>query len=621
MTQLKTKGQGKVKVIFKPLNKEVTVARGTSLLEAAHKAGLNLESDCGGMGRCGKCKVKAPKGVTPMGPRERDLLTPPEVKEKVRLACQAFVTAPTTVALMARAPGKERILEEGIGHFVSVQPAIKKCYLEIKADDLKQDRTITEIIEDLLVRHGIRKTMIGFSSLKKLPVILDKNRSGVTALLKKSQVIGFEPGDTTKDNYGLAVDIGTTTVVGYLFDLSKGKLVGVYSSLNGQSAFGSDVITRIEHALNSREGLNQLQEAVSGTINNIVENLCIISRIASNAIYSLVIVGNTPMNHLFWGMSPRFLSRFPYNPLTTRDLCVPSESLGIAMNPLGRVFALPMVSGFIGSDTVGVVLATDLHKSKVPTIAIDIGTNGEIVLTDGKMVVACSCAAGPAFEGSHIQCGMRGASGAIDQVIFRDDEIEYHVIDEVPPKGICGSGLVDAVAGMLRYGLISADGRMLTRDEISNPFYATRARQGKYNLFSLTGQQAMLPGGEEVVITQKDIRELQLAKGALMAGIKILIDRMGLQEQDIREVYLAGAFGNYIRPENAVAIGLLPQFKNAKVVQVGNAAGSGAKMALLSTKAFNQAVKIAEQIEYIEIAKIPVFQEEFVKGMNFPTWT
>jgi uncharacterized 2Fe-2S/4Fe-4S cluster protein (DUF4445 family) len=291
------------------------------------------------------------------------------------------------------------------------------------------------------------------------------------------------------------------------------------------------------------------------------------------------------------------------------------------MNPLGRVFALPLVSGFIGSDTVGVVLATDLHKSKVPRIAIDIGTNGEIVLTDGKTVVACSCAAGPAFEGSHIQCGMRGASGAIDQVIFRDDEIEYHVIDEVPSKGICGSGLVDAVAGMLRYGLISADGRMLTRDEISNPFYATRARRGKYNLFSLTGQQAMLPGGEEVVITQKDIRELQLAKGALMAGIKILIDRMGLQEQDIREVYLAGAFGNYIRPENAVAIGLLPQFKNAKVVQVGNAAGSGAKMALLSTKAFNQAVKIAEQIEYIEIAKIPVFQEEFVKGMNFPTWT
>ncbi|MBW1837470.1 MAG: DUF4445 domain-containing protein [Deltaproteobacteria bacterium] len=609
-----------MKVIFKPLDKEVKVARGTSILKAAQEAGLRLESDCGGTGRCGKCKVKVHKGVTPMGPRERDLLTPQEVKDKVRLACQALITAPTTVALMTPAPGKERILEEGIGRFVATQPAIKKCYLEIKADDLKKDGTITEIIEDLLFRHGIKKTTIAFAGLKTLPVILDQNRSGVTALLKNTEVIGFEPGDTSDHIYGLAVDIGTTTVVGYLFDLSRGKLMGVDSGLNGQSVFGSDVITRIEHALNSPEGLNQLQEAVSGTINGIIENLCFMSRISSNNIYSLVIVGNTPMNHLFWGMSPRFLSRFPYNPLTTRALCVPSGGLGIEMNTLGRVFALPLVSGFIGSDTVGVVLATDLHKSKVPRIAIDIGTNGEIVLAAGKTVVACSCAAGPAFEGSHIQCGMRGASGAIDQVLFTGDEIQYHVIDEVPPQGICGSGLVDAVAGMLKCGLITVDGRLLTQEEISNRLYATRIRQGKYNLFSLTGQEAIPPGGEEVVITQKDIRELQLAKGAMMAGIKILIDRVGLLEQDIREVYLAGAFGNYIRPENAVAIGLLPQFKNAKVVQVGNAAGSGAKMALLSTKAFNQATRIAAQIEYIEIAKVAVFQEEFIKGMVFPTW-
>lgn len=619
-----------MKVIFKSLNQEINQEieqeikqeveeeQGSSILKAARKAGIRLESDCGGMGRCGKCKVVVSKGVTPIGPRERDFLTPGEVKNKVRLACQAFISAPAAVSLITSPTGKERILEEGISSFVSPQPVIKKCYLEIKGDDLKRDRTIAEIIEDFLLEHGVKKTIVGFSCLKTLPSALHKNRSGVTALLKNSEVLGFEPGDTSTAIYGLAVDIGTTTVVGYLFDLSRGKLLGVYSGLNGQFAFGSDVISRIEHAISSQAGPNQLQEAVTGTINRIIENLCFLGNIESNDIYSLVFVGNTTMNHLFCKMSPRFLARFPYNPITSRELCIPCVDLGIKMNTLGRVFSLPLVSGFVGSDTVGVVLATGLHKSKVPKLAIDIGTNGEIVLTDGKTVVACSCAAGPAFEGAHIQCGMRGASGAIDQVFFTGNEIRYHVIDDVPPKGICGSGLVDAVAAMLQYGVVTLDGRLLTREEIHNQVYADRIRREKYNQLSLTGQDNITRGGEEVVITQKDIRELQLAKGAMMAGIKILIDRLGLQEQDIREVYLAGAFGNYIRPQNAVAIGLLPDLKNAKVTQVGNAAGSGAKMALLSKKAFNQAIKIAEQIQYVEIAKIPVFQEEFIKGMIFP---
>jgi uncharacterized 2Fe-2S/4Fe-4S cluster protein (DUF4445 family) len=605
----------KVKIRFKPLDREAGVEPGTSLLLAAQLAGIVLESDCGGMGRCGKCKLVVTGGVTALTPREREYLTPFEIGQKVRLACQAMVRRPTSVSLLTLPFGKEHILEEGISRSVELHLSLKKFYLDLNAEDLKKEQPIDEIIAGVFDRQGIREPQIGFSCLKTLPLLLHHNRDGLTAVTKDNEIIGFELGDTTNKILGLAVDIGTTTVVGYLFDLNQGKLIGVGSALNKQSVHGSDVISRIDHALQAPEGLSQLQKLVVETINGVIENLCRSNNLSNDDIYSLVMVGNTTMAHLFLGMSPLFLSRFPYNPLTSKALGVAPQVLGINMSGLGRVFCFPLVSGFIGSDTVAVVLSTGLHRSRVPKMAIDIGTNGEIVLTDGKVMLASSCAAGPAFEGAHIQCGMRGTSGAIDRVDFVKGKVRCHVIDEVPAKGVCGSGLVDAVAGMLKAGLIGGDGRLLTKEEVPNSPYARLLAHGKYNQFVVSSGKRS--GGGDVVITQKDIRELQLAKGAMMAGIRILMDRLGLGEQDIREVYLAGAFGNYLRPESALAIGLLPVLPKAKITQVGNAAGSGAKMALLSTRAMKEAGKIAEQIEYVELAKIPDFQQQFVKGMMF----
>jgi uncharacterized 2Fe-2S/4Fe-4S cluster protein (DUF4445 family) len=282
------------------------------------------------------------------------------------------------------------------------------------------------------------------------------------------------------------------------------------------------------------------------------------------------------------------------------------------------VFSLPLVSGFIGADTVGVVLATGLHKSKKARIALDIGTNGEIVLSNGKRMVACSCAAGPAFEGAHIQYGMRGCSGAIDQVDFKEGELVYHVIDQAPPQGICGSGLVDALSGLLGAGLITVDGRLLTRKVAAGSPYAGRLSEEPHTQFLLTEEDPP-PGGRSVVITQKDIREVQLAKGAMLAGVRILLDHLGLKTEDVQEVYLAGAFGNYVRARSALRIGLLPAFPKAVIRQVGNAAGSGAKMALLSRRAFEEARRIAERIEYVDLARVPDFQHQFVKGMAFPS--
>jgi uncharacterized 2Fe-2S/4Fe-4S cluster protein (DUF4445 family) len=606
----------KYSVTFKPQNIDIEVERGTSLLKAISKAGLRLETDCGGMGRCGKCKVVVHKGTTPLTPREREYLTPFEIKNRVRLACQAYIRGATVVSLPPAPSGEDRILEEGIDRAVTFQPAITKYYLDLLPADFKRQASIGKIITDSLLQHGLQKPLIDFSCLKTLPSLLHQNTTGVTALVVNSEVFGFEVGDTADCHYGLAVDIGTTTVVGYLFDLTDGCLMGVDSALNRQSVHGSDVVSRIEYALTAPEGLTRLQGEACDTINQIIDKLCYLHKISGDDIYSLVLVGNTAMNHLFWGISPRFLSRYPYNPLTVSPVCDAGKDTGLKMNNLGRVFSLPLVSGFIGSDTVGVVLSTGLHKSRIPRLAIDIGTNGEIVLTDGKNLVACSCAAGPAFEGAHIQCGMRGSSGAIDQVYLAGGEVRYHVIDEIPAKGICGSGLVDAVAVMLEAKLITHNGKLLGKDEIPNPTFARMVTREKYNQFVLTGPNES-DKGNKVVICQKDISELQLAKGAMRAGIKILMDQLGLCDQDIREVYLAGGFGNYVRPESAVAIGLLPVFKKAKITPVGNAAGSGAKMTLLSTKALTEAIKIAEHIEYVELANVQEFYQEFAKGVLF----
>jgi len=609
-----------VKVIFKPLKQEAEVAPGTSLLDAAQEAGVSIPSDCGGKGRCGKCKVAVQKGISSLSPREWEYLAPDEIRQKIRLACQAAVKSPAIVSLLAVPSGKEHILEAGVHRAVSFQPFIKKYFLDIRPMDLKKEKPLDEIVQGFLLQQGVKNPVMAFSCLKPLPSLLGKDSKGVTALVKDSEVLGFEAGDASRQLYGVAVDMGTTTIVGYLFDLFQGNLIGVDSALNIQSALGSDVVSRIEYALRTPDGLNRLQNMVVETINHIIENLCAAGGISSGNIFGIVTVGNTSMHHLFLGISPQLLARSPYNPITGRAFWVPAKVLRLKVSPMAKVICLPLVSGFIGSDTVGVVLATGLHRSRIPKMAIDIGTNGEIVLTNGKTMVACSCAAGPAFEGAQIQCGMRGVSGAIDRVEFSGEGFQYHVIDDAPPEGICGSGLVDAVAAMRKAGLVSEDGRLLGKDQAPRTSYSRMLNRGKYKQFVLSAKDRN-SGAKEVVITQKDIRELQLAKGAMMAGIRILLNTMGLEEKDVREVYLAGAFGNYLRAESAVAIGLLPVFENARIIQVGNAAGTGAKMALLSTRAIDEALRIARQIKYVELAKIPDFQQQFMKGMFLPSWT
>jgi uncharacterized 2Fe-2S/4Fe-4S cluster protein (DUF4445 family) len=425
--------------------------------------------------------------------------------------------------------------------------------------------------------------------------------------------------DNSRHAYGMAFDIGTTTIVGYLLDLISGNQVSLSAMMNPQAKFGGDVVSRILHATTTPDGLKGLQDALIVALNEIIEEVSKKTGVSTEQIYEICAVGNTTMHHLLLGLRPSNLTHFPYRPVIREAFAFPAKEIGISIHPEGQFYLLPLIAGFMGSDTVGVVLSTGLHKSKSINLAIDIGTNGEIVLGNRDRVVAASCAAGPAFEGGQIQYGMSGTSGAIDAVAINNrGQVRIRTIDGFAPLGICGSGLVDAVSEMRRKKIIDQDGRLLNKGEIGNGDLASRMMKADGQAMFLLCEGRGHSHPKRILITQKDIRQLQLAKSAIWAGIQILARTIGIQLKEINEVFLAGAFGNYVKPKSAIHIGLLPCFEKTKITPVGNAAGTGAKMALLSLKERDEANRIAQKIEYIELANHPDFQNEFIKGMAFP---
>jgi uncharacterized 2Fe-2S/4Fe-4S cluster protein (DUF4445 family) len=389
--------------------------------------------------------------------------------------------------------------------------------------------------------------------------------------------------------------------------------------LNPQTRYGDDVVSRIQFSTQDERGLQILQGEIVAALNKIIGDTTRAAGVLPENIYGMTVVGNTTMHHLFLGISPAALARSPYVPAATASLCLSAAELGIAIHPEAHVWVLPNIAGWVGADTVGVILATDLPNHEEIALAIDIGTNGEMALGSRKRLIACSTAAGPAFEGAHLSCGMRAADGAIDAVSI-DGDVHWHAIGEGAPRGICGSGLVDLIAEMLRSGVIDSTGMMVASDALRTQGQAGLAervtQEGRQREFSLVGP-AEGAGGYPIRVTQRDVRELQLAKGAIRAGIEILMKELGIGPEDVRRVYLAGAFGNYIRPASALAIGLIPRFPNAETIPVGNAAGSGARMALLSTSARERASRIPTQVEYLELSGRPDFQEEFAAALLF----
>ena len=612
-------------VTFQPGDKQVYVLAGTRLQEAATAADLVLDAPCGGEGTCGKCRVIVSAGAAPPTAEEGNMLTAEELHAGCRLACQATVCGPMTVlvpgASLADRPhqilvqSEETVKADGA-------PAIRKRYLELPLPDRSDDMPDLARLQRRLGPSTMStRCPADLSLIRELPRRLrDANFQG-TAVLDDNRLIDFEPGNTEWDSFGIAVDLGTTTLVAALLDLATGRQVRVASRLNPQIRFGDDVLTRILMARTKSDGLEQLQQVVVAAIDEMIGELCDATGIARQQVYSLTLAGNTTMQQLFCGIDPGPLGEVPFVPAVQQGLSFPAAEGGLNIHPRGQVHVLPIIGAFVGGDIVGGILATGMADCMAPTLLIDIGTNGEIVLlADGKLT-ATSTAAGPAFEGARIAHGMRACQGAIEKVVV-DGRLLVHVIGHVPPLGLCGSALIDATAELLRHGILSPEGRLVTPDELPAgvlPDLARRVETGDRQAAFVLADGPTAAGGKKVVLTQRDMREVQLASGAIRAGIELLLKRCGLAPKDLDRVLLAGGFGNYIRRGNAQRIGLLPPgIEHQRIRYQGNTALAGARMVGLSRRCREACDELAARTEHVDLSQEPDFATAFADAMIFP---
>lgn len=576
----------------------VQAPEGITILEAARKAGLALDAPCAGRGTCGRCRVQASGGLDPPTPEETAELGEKGLSQGLRLACLARAASDASVELphISKIPRRKATLSsEPTG---GLYPNVLKVCIRRRQLTSNSSSDLSGNLRSLLASKGLRIEGAELAALRRLA----EEHNEMTAVLIGESLVDVEPGDTSRQCYGVAIDLGTSTVAGYLVDLNGGRQLAAEAIANPQRAHGQDVISRIEYGSASELARDQLAGEAVAAMSDLVDRMAREADIDRDHIYEMTIAGNTAMLHLLLGIDAAGLARAPYRPVMTQALHMPASRLGIQINSQGMVYLLPAIAGFVGADTVAVILSTGMHRSRQLKLAIDLGTNGEIVLGSRDRLLCCSSAAGPAFEGGRIRCGMNGTGGAIERVIWENGP-KVITIGGGKPRGICGSGLVDAVAGMLKQGIIDGSGRFAGEGLARDGFVLVAGGETQ--------------SGEPVVIAQRDIRELQLAKAAIRAGIEILKAEMGISDSDISEVLLAGAFGSYVDRESAAAIGLLPQILLDRVRSIGNAAGAGAKQALMSVKARREAERLARRVEHVELGSHRDFQEKFVDAMGF----
>lgn len=586
---------------------------GPTVRRLALDAGVGLAGACGGKGTCGKCRVRISGAASPVTAQEVRHLEPGALAAGIRLACQVTPLGELTVEYDQ--PGEASILTWGRWKRGRLRPNARSVQVTIPspAASPSQEGAVRRALGE--AGHGA----CAFSppALADLPAALRQGGGRVAVTLTGSVVTGVEPAaDALPRVLGVAFDVGTTTLAAYLHDLVTGDLLATAASVNPQTAYGADVISRLGAALENPAARQVLAGAVREALSDLATRLARQAGVPARRIHEAVVVGNTAMHHLLLGIHPAGLAYAPYLPAVTAAMDLPAAELGLEIAPGGRVHLLPNIAGYVGADTVGVILATGLDRKRRPAMAVDIGTNGEIVLTDGRRMAACSAAAGPAFEGARISCGMTAAEGAIDRADVVDGILRLHVIGGGRPKGLCGSGLVDLAALLLEHGLLTEQGRLQAPARGAPPDVVRRLAA------SAQGAEFVLEdgagGGPRLALTQRDIRELQLAKGAIRAATDVLLRELGVGAGDLSAVYLAGAFGNHLRPASAAAIGLLPAVPHGRIVPVGNAAGTGARMALLSVTERRRAARSAGRVQYVELASAPGFQQTFVERLAFP---
>ncbi|AET68157.1 putative metal-binding protein [Desulfosporosinus orientis DSM 765] len=608
-----------VTVNFLPIEKGGQVPAGSTVLQAAIALGVQLQSTCGGKGTCGKCRVMlSPEDRTDPLPSEKKFLSSEQIAQGWVLACKRNINQDMTIYLTEQKDVFDRKTQlEKTEALQSIEPLVRKHYLKVTAPSIHDQSSDWERFEAALSGIG-SSVRFNLGITASLPRVLRESDFLVTAVTAGDELLAVEPGDTHERSFGLAIDIGTTTLVIYLMDLNSGKIVARGALTNPQQGAGADVLTRIAYAADQPGGVKQLQTQVINGLNQIIARISEEQGIKRSEIYHAVIVGNTTMSHLFLGIDPTFLAPAPFIPAYRHGVNVKASELGLQILEDGIVNVLPIVAGYVGSDTVGVMLAAQADRLEGVHLMVDIGTNGEMILVGNGRILTCSTAAGPAFEGAGIKHGMRAADGAIERVYITDD-VKVQIIGNSKAIGVCGSGLIDAIAQMLKAGVISANGRLTYKDsELAKLSTALQKRirtMDENREFVLVWKEDTAHG-EDIVITQKDIRNLQLAKGAILSGINVMLDHLGLEAKDIDRIHLAGAFGNYIQKESALGIGLLPQVPVNIIHSIGNAAGNGAQMALLSEVEMERAGKLARQSEHIELSTEKSFQQYFVSSLN-----
>src|SRR6202140_260619 len=598
----------KLEVRYLPFDRTTRVPPGTTLFSAAHWIGLTIDSTCGGRGTCGKCKVRVIEGSAEVTTADHRLLRKEEIQGGWRLSCQTRIYEDMTceVPQLLRVP---KAATMGLGRLVILDPNVRKIYLELAEPSLEDQRSDVLRLKEALTEEG-HDMVAGIPVLRTLPHVLREAGFHITAVLAGENLVAIEAGDTTGECYGVAFDVGTTTLVGAPIIVRTGMAASVLSTLNGQAPFGADVISRISHGMNGPDSILELQTAVVSTMTGILAALYAETGVSPDRTYEAVAVGNATMLHLLFGIDPTPLAVMPFTPAFMEPLSVVASEVGLDIHPRGYIQTLPALGAYVGADIVAGVLATGMVREDKMRVFVDVGTNGEIVLGNGQRALATAAPAGPAFEGSQIRCGMRATVGAIEGVQL-GDAVELQVIGgDVPAEGICGSGLVDAVAQLLVVGLLDHSGRMKTAEDV--PGHPLQDR-----LIDVDGVRAFLLA-DGAYLTQKAIPDLQFAKGSIATGIKVLMDTLGVETKDLDEVLLGGSFGSYLNPESAKVIGLVPPVDVDRIIAVGNSAGEGAKIALLSYRERQVAFELPGRIEYVELSGRTDFNDAFVSVLGFP---
>lgn len=611
-----------VKVSFEPDGTEVFVPAGTLLSKAAAAAGMPVETPCGGVGTCAKCRVIVSGACEAPDASEARRLSAEDIAAGIRLSCRTKVTGELRVTIPESSRSMvQKILSAGVLRDCAVMSGVSKVYCELRPPTLEDERAEFERLADYLTARDI-KLRPNLRIARSLSRVLKESQYRVTAVVYDDELISVEPGDTTSQCYGIAYDLGSTTIVGYLMDLSTGGDLAVAAVMNPQMVYGDDLVSRISFATSQDDGAAVLQSVVVDALNRIAEEAVQTVGVSMSSIYKATVVGNTCMTHLLLGIDASSLGQSPYVPSVCADVSLPARELGLTISPEAAVAVLPNVAGFVGSDLVGVLLASKWEDDGSTRLAVDIGTNGEMALLHDGKTYACSAAAGPAFEGAGISCGMRGAPGAIDSVRI-GETVEITTIENRRPIGICGSGIIDAIAQMLDAGIIDETGRLLSPSDAGSLPLAVRERlieTDKGTEFVLATKAESGNGGP-ITLTGADVRHMQLAKGSIHAAIQTLIRTAGITDDDLTEILLAGAFGNYIRVESAIRIGLIPDVPTERVKSIGNGAGAGARLALLCQQEMEQARELARKADHLELAVSPDYQMELMERMMFPVAT